>query len=215
MTEALAEAEALRTTIAAERINAAKQTAKVRAARNQISALRSREIEHVATSTKLEKELSRIRTERDELQQEVTELRAQTANVPQLLKMVTQVRILETALQGMVSSIDTLSRETAQLKEEVNKQQRMTARSQKSGSSGLAERAVTAETTDSIVVKRGDSLWKLAHRYDTTVAEIKALNTLDRDLIRVGQVLKIPAYPLALEGQHLVKPLKANNQSDE
>ena len=212
MTETLAEAEDLRTAMAAERIRAAKQTAKLRTTQNQVSALRNRAIEHVATIANLEKELSTVKTERDELQKEVAELRAYTANVPRLLKMVTQVRILETSFQGMVSSIDALSNETAQLKEEVKKQQAMAARSQKPGSSGLAEHEPHAEDTDSIVVKRGDSLWQLAHRYDTTVAELKTLNNLDRDLILVGQILKIPSSAHLLDEPDLDESLKADNQ---
>ena len=212
MTETLAEAEDLRTAMAAERIRAAKQTAKLRTTQNQVSALRNRAIEHVATIANLEKELSTVKTERDELQKEVAELRAYTANVPRLLKMVTQVRILGTSFQGMVSSIDALSNETAQLKEEVKKQQAMAARSQKPGSSGLAEHEPHAEDTDSIVVKRGDSLWQLAHRYDTTVAELKTLNNLDSDLILVGQSLKIPSTAHPIDEPELDVSLKANNQ---
>lgn len=211
MTETLAEAEDLRAAMAAERIKAAKQTARLRTAQNQVSALRNREIEHVATIANLEKKLSKVKTKRDELQKEVTELRAQTANVPQLLKMVAQVRILETSLQGMVSSIDALSKEAAQLKEEVKKQQAMAARFQKPGSSGLTEHEAHAEDTDSIVVKRGDSLWQLAHRYDTTVAELKTLNNLDSDLIFVGQLLKIPSSVRLLDKQNLVESLQAND----
>ena len=214
ITEVLAEAEDLRTTMAAERIKAAKQVAKIRATQNRISVLRNREIEHVATIADLEKELSLVKTERDELQREVTQLRAQAANVPQLLKMVAQVRILETSLEGMVSSIDTLSNETARLKGEVKKQQAMAARSQKPESSGLAEHEPHAEDTDSIVVKRGDSLWRLAHRHATTVAELKTLNHLESDVILVGQVLKIPSPATSLGEQHLVESRKANNQPD-
>ena len=210
--EARAEAESLRTTMAAERIKAAKQAANIRMAQNQVSTLRHREIEHVATIAKLKKELSMVNAERDEFQKEITQLRIQTANIPQFLEMVTNVRILETSLKGMVSSIDTLSNETEQLKEQIQKQQTMAARSQSRGSSGLAESAPHAEDTDSIVVKRGDSLWQLARRYDTTVAALKTLNNLDRDLILVGQVLKIPSPAHLLDEPDLDESLKADNQ---
>ena len=210
--EARAEAESLRTTMAAERIKAAKQAANIRMAQNQVSTLRHREIEHVATIAKLKKELSMVNAERDEFQKEITQLRTQTATIPQFLEMVTNVRILETSLKGMVSSIDTLSNETEQLKEQIQKQQTMAARSQRRGSSGLAEGAPHAEDTDSIVVKRGDSLWQLARRYDTTVAALKTLNNLDRDLILVGQVLKIPSPAHLLDEPDLDESLKADNQ---
>lgn len=41
-------------------------------------------------------------------------------------------------------------------------------------------------------VKSGDSLSKIAEKHHTTVAKIKKLNGLRTDLIRTGQVLKIP-----------------------
>ena len=40
-------------------------------------------------------------------------------------------------------------------------------------------------------VAAGDTLLGLAAKYDVTVAEIKALNGLDSDLIKIGQILKI------------------------
>lgn len=43
------------------------------------------------------------------------------------------------------------------------------------------------------VVRAGDSLWKIARRYDTTVDTIKRINGLTNNQIDVGQILKIPA----------------------
>ncbi len=53
--------------------------------------------------------------------------------------------------------------------------------------------------TDTIeyVVKSGDSLWLIAQRYQTTVDAIKRLNGLTSDMLRIGQVLKIPASQAA------------------
>ena len=41
-------------------------------------------------------------------------------------------------------------------------------------------------------VRSGDTLWTLAQRYGTTVDEIRRLNGLTSDILRIGQVLKIP-----------------------
>ena len=41
-------------------------------------------------------------------------------------------------------------------------------------------------------VQSGDTLWSLAKRYHTTVDAIKQLNNLSSDLLRIGQILKIP-----------------------
>lgn len=42
-------------------------------------------------------------------------------------------------------------------------------------------------------VRRGDSLWLIAKRYDTTVAKIKALNGIHSDMLHSGQVITIQA----------------------
>lgn len=47
-------------------------------------------------------------------------------------------------------------------------------------------------------VRSGDTLWVLAQRYGTTVNEIRSLNGLTSDILRIGQVLRIPtpaSYP--------------------
>lgn len=215
MTEALAEAADLRSSMAAIRINAAKQTASLRTAQGQVSALRNREIEHVATIARLEKELSTIRTERDELQKKVAELRAQAENIPQLLKMVAHVRILETSMKGMMSSIDALSNETAQLKKQITQQRAAGTTAQRSIPSRLTRHGPHTGNRNFIVVTAGDSLWRLARRYGTTVAELKKLNDLDRDLILVGQILSVPSPAESLDEPEPVKPLKAYNQTHD
>lgn len=54
---------------------------------------------------------------------------------------------------------------------------------------------VNEETEGGVViytVKSGDSLFAIAKKYNTTVAEIKELNNLTSDLLSIGQQLKIP-----------------------
>ena len=48
-------------------------------------------------------------------------------------------------------------------------------------------------TGNTYTVKSGDTLYKIADRYNTTVMDIMALNNLKTSILSVGQVLKIPS----------------------
>lgn len=47
-------------------------------------------------------------------------------------------------------------------------------------------------TENIYTVKKGDSLWTIANRHNTTVEKIKVLNNLTSNLLSIGQQLKIP-----------------------
>ena len=51
------------------------------------------------------------------------------------------------------------------------------------------------ESTNQItyVVKKGDSLWLIANKYDTTIEKIKTTNNLTSNLLSIGQLLIIPS----------------------
>lgn len=51
---------------------------------------------------------------------------------------------------------------------------------------------VVPSDTDSYIVKSGDSLYKIANAYNTTVDELKSLNNLSSNILSIGQVLKVP-----------------------
>ena len=51
---------------------------------------------------------------------------------------------------------------------------------------------VVPSDTDNYIVKSGDSLYKIANAYNTTVDELKSLNNLSSNILSIGQVLKVP-----------------------
>lgn len=56
----------------------------------------------------------------------------------------------------------------------------------------VSESTTPGETEEYYVVKAGDSLYKIANMFDTTVDEIKQLNNLTSNLLSIGQRLRIP-----------------------
>ncbi len=48
------------------------------------------------------------------------------------------------------------------------------------------------ESSTTYTVKRGDTLYAIASRFNTTVDEIKRLNNLTSNTLQIGQILKIP-----------------------
>ncbi len=57
----------------------------------------------------------------------------------------------------------------------------------------LRSATMTAATKREYRVQRGDSLWSIAKRHGTSIAELRAANDLTTSRIYAGQVLTVPA----------------------
>jgi membrane-bound lytic murein transglycosylase D len=53
----------------------------------------------------------------------------------------------------------------------------------------------TANNLSDYTVASGDTLFNISRRYDLTVAELKSLNDLSADKLKLGQVLKVKGKP--------------------
>lgn len=61
------------------------------------------------------------------------------------------------------------------------------------------------DTTQLYVVKSGDSLWSIAKKFNTTVSEIRNKNNLTTDVLKVGQLLRIPGNTSSSDNIYYVK----------
>jgi LysM repeat protein len=70
------------------------------------------------------------------------------------------------------------------------------------------------DSQQSYLVQPGDSLYQIARKFNTTVAEIKAVNNLQSDVIYVGQRLNIPGTGSGNSGGDTADPEVPGNDSD-
>ena len=57
---------------------------------------------------------------------------------------------------------------------------------------GLPYTAPEGLIGNTYIVKKGDSLYSIAQKYNTTVDNLKSLNNLTSNTLQVGQVLRVP-----------------------
>lgn len=57
----------------------------------------------------------------------------------------------------------------------------------------IPTKEIYEEEENVYIVKKGDSLYSIANKYNTTVEELKRINNLTSNILSIGQVLKLPS----------------------
>ena len=57
----------------------------------------------------------------------------------------------------------------------------------------IPTKEIYEEEENIYIVKKGDSLYSIANKYNTTVEELKRINNLKSNILSIGQVLKLPS----------------------
>ncbi|RMH07741.1 MAG: LysM peptidoglycan-binding domain-containing protein [Nitrospirae bacterium] len=198
--EAKAEAQELRSALAAQRIQAAKQAAELHAARQQAAALREREAEYLQRIASLEADLASLKAEREQLHQTAKELELKVKNLPALLQVIQELRTIQATVQDLMTSLKTVTTDLADIKQTIRTNQTALLRLTGSSSADLKSPPLPPASGQTITVRPGDSLWRLARAHGTTVAILKQLNGLSGDQIIVGQILKLPGRSKSVLG---------------
>ena len=71
-----------------------------------------------------------------------------------------------------------------------------------------------SQTINTYTVQKGDNLYSIANKYNTSVDKLKELNNLSTNIIQIGQVLKIPSQYkeyIVKKGDTLWKLAQENN----
>lgn len=68
----------------------------------------------------------------------------------------------------------------------------------------ISEEVVSTPAVQNITVAPGDTLWNLAREYNTTVENLRALNNLTADGLRVGQALNVPGVVMETTAPQVV-----------
>lgn len=64
---------------------------------------------------------------------------------------------------------------------------------------------VPEKESDEYVVQKGDTLYSIARKFNTTVDNLKSLNNITTDSLAIGQILKIPGEVSIKENTYTVK----------
>ena len=138
---------------------------------------------------------NRFNTTVDELKR-INNLTSNILNVGQLLKIPSGVSTPDTYTVQKGDSLYSISNKFGTTVNELKMLNNLASNTLSIGQTlKIPTQNITPDQEDTIIeytVVSGDSLYKIANKYNTTVDAIKKLNNLNNNLLSIGQTLKIP-----------------------
>lgn len=200
--EARGESENLRAEMAALKILMAKQAGELQSLRGQTQSVHHREQDQGLQLQQIRSELLSSQAERDQLRKRNIELEGQVASMPDSSQLVADIQDLTSSFQQIMSGMKQLTTDMMLIKREM----RITSgkaipQHTKLSTPEAPTSSQDPRTPDSkgrIVIQNGDTLWKIAMKYDVSVAQLKEWNGITSDLIMTGLHLRVtsPSEPL-------------------
>ena len=80
---------------------------------------------------------------------------------------------------------------------------------------GDVSKEIDSLKTEDYAIKKGDSLWKISRDRKTSISILRQLNGIDGDLIREGQVIKVPLVEGANSNGKVIKKTDPEEKSAE
>ena len=216
--ESRAEAERLRSELAAMKIAAAKQNADLQFSQGTSSSFLNREEELASEVHRLKGDVSKLEAERDQLRRQNVQLQAHSAALPGMRQLVMDIKALQTSVHQLVTKMETLSQDIIKIKEDrLQNENGLETRPSLTKLPVSRPSALSAGRT-TITVVHGDTLWGIARAHGISVHQLKEINGLQTDVITVDQQLEVPIpqpRPAELETQASLATIKGKKQSGE
>jgi LysM repeat protein len=202
----------LRAELGSLKILMAKQAGEIQTLREQSQSIHHREQDQGTTLQKVRAELLSTQTERDQLRKHNTELEGRVASMPDTSQLVSDIQALTASFQHIMTSMKQLTTDITLIKRKIHinpdkrdpQRTTLTTSEQHPSSRELQ----TPDAQGRIVIRDGDSLWKLARQYDVSVTQLKEWNGINSDVIRTGFPLRVtlPAETQANRTQSSIEP---------
>lgn len=210
--EARSESETLRAEIGALKILMAKQAGELQSLQGQSQSVHHREQDQGLQLQQIRSELLSSQAERDQLRKRNMELEGQVASMPDTSQLVSDIQALTSSFQQIMSGMKQLTADMMLIKREMRiTSGKATPQQTKLSSPKPPMSSQDQQTPDSkgrIVIQNGDTLWKIAMKYDVSVEQLKEWNGITSDLIMTGLHMRVtsPTEPLPAQDMPRVEP---------